>query len=129
MCPTSRTLATPGPAGRSLRRMVIITDNLSKSFGPVLAVSGLSLAIGEGEIFGFLGPNAAGKTTTIRLLLGFLRPSAGAATVLGWDAWRQAARAHEQLGYLPGDARLYDFMTGTEFLTLLARLRGRRGLS
>jgi ABC-2 type transport system ATP-binding protein len=108
-----------------MRRMVITTDNLGKSFGRVLAVSNLSLAIAEGEIFGFLGPNGAGKTTTMRLLLGFLRPSTGTATVLGWDAWRQAARAHEQVGYLPGDARLYDFMTGTEFLTLMARLRGR----
>jgi ABC-2 type transport system ATP-binding protein len=107
-------------------RMVITTDNLGKSFGQVLAVSNLSLEIAEGEIFGFLGPNGAGKTTTMRLLLGLLRPSAGTATVLGRDAWRQAAPAHEQVGYLPGDARLYDFMTGTEFLTLIARLRGRR---
>jgi ABC-2 type transport system ATP-binding protein len=106
--------------------MVISTDNLGKSFGRVVAVADLSLEIAEGEIFGFLGPNGAGKTTTMRLLLGLLRPSAGTATVLGWDAWRQAARAHEQLGYLPGDARLYDFMTGTEFLALMARLRGRR---
>jgi ABC-2 type transport system ATP-binding protein len=105
--------------------MVITTDNLGKSFGRVRAVSNLSLAIAEGEIFGFLGPNGAGKTTTMRLLLGLLRPSTGTATVLGWDAWRHAARAHEQVGYLPGDARLYDFMTGTEFLTLMARLRGR----
>ena len=108
-----------------MRRMVITTDNLGKSFGRVRAVSNLSLAIAEGEIFGFLGPNGAGKTTTMRLLLGLLRPSTGTATVLGWDAWRQAARAHERVGYLPGDARLYDFMTGTEFLTLMARLRGR----
>jgi ABC-2 type transport system ATP-binding protein len=105
--------------------MVITTDNLGKSFGRVLAVSNLSLNIAEGEIFGFLGPNGAGKTTTIRLLLGFLRPSTGTAAVLGWDAWREAARAHEQVGYLPGDPRLYDFMTGMEFLTLMARLRGR----
>jgi ABC-2 type transport system ATP-binding protein len=106
--------------------MVITTDNLSKSFRRVLAVSSLSLEIAEGEIFGFLGPNGAGKTTTMRLLMGFLRPSAGTATVLGWDAWREMARAHEQVGYLPGDARLYDFMTGAEFLALMARLRGRR---
>lgn len=106
--------------------MVITTNNLGKSFGRVAAVSGLSLEVGEGEVFGFLGPNGAGKTTTIRLLLGFLRPSAGTATVLGRDAWREAARAHEQIGYLPGDARLYDFMTGAEFLTLMARLRGLR---
>src|SRR5262245_58356107 len=105
--------------------MVITTNNLSKFFGRVPAVSDLSLQIAEGEIFGFLGPNGAGKTTTIRLLLGFLRPSAGTATVLGWDAWREGARAHEQVGYLPGDARLYGFMTGAEFLALLARLRGR----
>jgi ABC-2 type transport system ATP-binding protein len=105
--------------------MVITTKNLGKSFGSVRALSGLSLEIAEGEIFGFLGPNGAGKTTTIRLLLGFLRPSAGSATILGWDSWREPARAHEEIGYLPGDVRLYDFMTGAAFLTLMARLRGR----
>jgi ABC-2 type transport system ATP-binding protein len=109
--------------------MVITTENLGKCFGRTLAVSGVSLGVVEGEVFGFLGPNGAGKTTTIRLLLGFLRPSTGTATVLGCDAWRETARVHEQVGYLPGDARLYDFMTGTEFLTLMARLRGQRDLS
>jgi ABC-2 type transport system ATP-binding protein len=105
--------------------MVITTDKLGKSFGSVRALSGLSLEIAGGEIFGFLGPNGAGKTTTIRLLLGFLRPSAGSATILGWDSWRDSARAHEETGYLPGDVRLYDFRTGAEFLMLMARLRGR----
>jgi ABC-2 type transport system ATP-binding protein len=109
--------------------MVITTKSLSKCFGAVPAVSGLSLQIAEGEIFGFLGPNGAGKTTTIRLLLGFLRPSGGTATVLGRDAWREAAQAHEQIGYLPGDVRLYDFMTGADFLALMARLRGLRGIA
>src|SRR5262245_2465427 len=119
----------PDDAPSDTRRMVITTHNLCKSFGPVRAVSNLSLQIAAGEIFGFLGPNGAGKTTTIRLLLGFLRPSGGTATVLGRDAWREAARAHEQIGYLPGDVRLYDFMTGAAFLTLLARLRGHRGIA
>src|SRR5262249_12834277 len=119
----------PRQPGDRQAAVVISTDNLGKRFGRTLAVSGVSLGVGEGEIFGFLGPNGAGKTTTIRLLLGFLRPSAGRATVLGCDAWREAARVHEQVGYLPGDARLYDFMTGTGFLTMMARLRGQRDIS
>src|SRR5438067_1816792 len=73
--------------------MVITTKNLGKRYGRTLAVSGVSLGVGEGEIFGFLGPNGAGKTTTIRLVLGFLRPSAGTATVLGCDAWREGGSA------------------------------------
>jgi ABC-2 type transport system ATP-binding protein len=105
--------------------MVIVTRNLFKSFRSTRAVSDLCLEIAEAEIFGFLGPNGAGKTTTIRLLLGFLRPTCGTATVLGQDSWRDSARVHEEVGYLPGDARPYDFLTGREFLTLLARLRGR----
>ena len=102
---------------------IIETFNLTKSYGRVNALSDLSLQIHEGEIFGFLGPNGAGKTTTIRLLLGFLKPTQGRATILGLDTWRDAVRVHEQVGYVPGDVRLYEYMTGQQFLDMLNGLR------
>jgi len=89
------------------------------------ALTGLDLEIHEGEIFGFLGPNGAGKTTMIRLLLGYLHPSAGSATVLGFDTEResQAIRAH--VGYLPGGIALYDTMSGLDLLDYLCGLYRR----
>ena len=81
--------------------------------------------VGEGELLGFLGPNGAGKTTTIRVLLGFLRPSAGGATIFGLDCWRASARIKQDVGYLPGDLRLYPPMSGREHLSLFGAIRRR----
>jgi ABC-2 type transport system ATP-binding protein len=75
-------------------------------------------------VFGYLGPNGAGKSTTIRLLLDLVRPSAGSASLLGLDARRQGVAARRRVGYLPGDLRLPDRLTGQEQLDSLARLRG-----
>ncbi|AGM05868.1 ABC transporter ATP-binding protein [Amycolatopsis keratiniphila] len=94
---------------------------LSKRFGRTLAVDDLSLSVPPGEVFGFLGPNGAGKSTTIRLLLGFLRPSAGTATVFGVPA-ADVRQAHRTLGYVPGDVALWPDLTGGEILELLARV-------
>ncbi|WP_063273819.1 ABC transporter ATP-binding protein, partial [Amycolatopsis keratiniphila] len=94
---------------------------LSKRFGRTLAVDDLSLSVAPGEVFGFLGPNGAGKSTTIRMLLGFLRPSAGTATVFGVPA-ADVRRAHRSLGYVPGDVALWPDLTGGEILELLARV-------
>jgi ABC-2 type transport system ATP-binding protein len=102
---------------------IIETSNLTKSYGRVAALSNLSLQICEGEIFGFLGPNGAGKTTTIRLLLGLLKPTQGRATVSGLDAWRDAVHVHKLVGYVPGDVRLYEYMTGQQLLDMLSGLR------
>jgi len=79
----------------------------------------------EGEIFGFLGPNGAGKTTAIRLLLGFLHPTAGGATVLGLDIVRDSVAIRRRVGYLPGGIALYDNLTGEELLDYLVRLYRR----
>jgi len=103
----------------------IETRGLGKRYGRVRALEDLSLRVEEGEVFGFLGPNGAGKTTTIRLLLGLLRPSAGAATVLGRPAAPGAAAVRADLGYLPGELALWPTFTGAHTLAFLERLSGR----
>jgi ABC-2 type transport system ATP-binding protein len=97
---------------------------LTKYYGRRRGISGVSLDVGEGEVFGFLGPNGAGKTTTIRLLLGFIHPTSGHATVLGRDAWADAAHVHHSLAYLSGDPAYLGELTGAETLDFLGRLRG-----
>src|SRR5437870_11074605 len=87
---------------------VIRIEALVKHYGRVPALAGVDLRVGRGEIFGFLGPNGAGKTTALRILMGLLRASAGAASVFGLDAWRQSPRIRRDVGYLPGDVRLYE---------------------
>lgn len=104
----------------------IATEGLTKSYGAVLALDGLTVEVEPGEVFGFLGPNGAGKTTTIRLLLDLIRPTAGRAAILGYDCQRQALAAHALVGYLPGDLRLYEGLTARQHVELFARLRGRR---
>ena len=101
---------------------VIRTEGLTKHFGTVEAVDGLDLTIERGEVFGYLGPNGAGKTTTIRLLLDFLRPTRGRATVLGGSGADPAIR--RRIGYLPGDLRLDPTYRGTEVFELFGALRG-----
>ena len=91
----------------------------------VRALSDLTISVDEGEIFGFLGPNGAGKTTTIRLLLGFLHPSAGTASVLGHDIVDGSLAIRAETGYLPGGIALYDTLTGEQVLDYLARLYRR----
>ncbi|WP_158057773.1 ABC transporter ATP-binding protein [Halorussus halophilus] len=93
----------------------IETSGLTKRFGEdVLAVDSLDLQVEEGEIFGFLGPNGAGKSTTINMLLDFLRPTEGTATVLGYDAQRETDEIRQRIGVLPEGAALYDRLTGRE---------------
>lgn len=88
----------------------------------VVAVQDLSLEVKRGEIFGLLGPNGAGKTTTIKVLMGFVRPSAGAAWVSGQEAGSLEAR--RRLGYLPEHPQLYEFLRGDEYLEFAGRLTG-----
>jgi ABC-2 type transport system ATP-binding protein len=102
----------------------IQTVDLSKRYGRVRALEGLNLTVQQGEVFGFLGPNGAGKTTTIRLLLDFIRPSRGRAEVLGLDTHRDSLAIRRRTGYLPGDAALYQPLTGLGLLATLDDLRG-----
>ncbi|HBT48098.1 MAG TPA: ABC transporter ATP-binding protein [Peptococcaceae bacterium] len=101
---------------------IIVTENLTKRYGPVTAVEGLNLEIYEGEIFGLLGPNGAGKTTTILMLLGLTEPTAGRALVAGLDATRQPLAVKRIVGYLPDNVGFYDDMTARENLFYTARL-------
>lgn len=103
----------------------IETVGLTKTYGgKVQALVDLDLTVERGEVFGYLGPNGAGKSTTIRLLLGLIRPTAGRAAIFGRDALVDGVTARRDVGYLPGDLRLGDRLTGREQLDSLARLRG-----
>jgi ABC-2 type transport system ATP-binding protein len=99
----------------------VLTEGLTKRFGSTTAVDHLDLEVRPGEVFGFLGPNGAGKSTTVRLLLGFLRASAGRALIFGTDAVDPVA-AHQHLAYVPADVALWPDLTGAETLALLGNL-------
>ena len=103
---------------------MIETAGLSKRYGSRRGIESVDISVGEGEVFGFLGPNGAGKTTMIRCLLGFLRPSAGRATIFGLDCWLQAAEAHRRLSFLPSEPGYLGELTSAEQLGHLAALRG-----
>ena len=104
------------------------SEGLSKTFRVgflarrVRAVEDLSFEVRAGEIFGLLGPNGAGKTTTLKMLLGFVRPSAGRAFIAGERVGTVASRRH--LGYLPENPALYEFLRGDEYLVFAGRLAG-----
>ena len=102
----------------------IETAALAKTYaGGVRALAGLDLRVERGEIFAFLGPNGAGKSTTIRLLLDLIRPTGGRAWILGHDCRTESLETRRHVGYVPGDLRLFDRLTGREQLDSLARLR------
>lgn len=98
--------------------------HLTKHYGDTVAVDDVSLTVPRGVVFGYLGPNAAGKTTTIRMLLGLLKPTSGHSELLGIDSWSQRENAHTSIGYLPGEFVAYPDLTSTEYLRFLGNLRG-----
>src|SRR5262245_59476333 len=102
--------------------MLVRTEELTKNYGSFRALDSLNLDIAPGEIFGLHGPNGSGKSTAIRLLLGFLRPTAGRATVAGHDCWRDSVAVRQRVAYLPGELRLYENMTGRQLVRFLCRL-------
>ena len=102
----------------------IIARGVSKRYGPTLALESLDLEIERGEVFGLLGPNGSGKTTFIRLLAGYLLPTAGHLEIDGCDSVRDTLRARARIGYVPEAAPVYGNMRVREFLTFMARLRG-----
>ena len=104
---------------------ILSASGLTKRYGRRTGVEGLDLSLREGSVCGFLGPNGVGKSTTIRLLLGFLRPTAGRAAILGMDCWRDSGRIKQEVGYLPGDLRLYPWLTLRSALKLWGRIRRR----
>jgi ABC-2 type transport system ATP-binding protein len=105
--------------------MLLRTEHLTKDYGRRRALDDLNLEVAPGEVFGLLGPNGSGKSTALRLLLGFLRPTAGKATIAGHDCWRDGVAARRHVAYLPGELRLYENMTGRQLVQFLSQLRGR----
>ena len=103
---------------------VVEMTGVVKRFGAVTALDGLDFEVAAGEVHGFLGPNGSGKSTTLRLLLGLWRSSAGTIRVLGLDPWREVATLHRRLAYVPGDVACWPNLTGGEVIDLLGRLQG-----
>ncbi len=101
---------------------MIKIENLSKHFGELIAVDRLSIEIPKGEFFAFLGPNAAGKTTTIKLLTGLLKPTSGGASICGYDIQKDYIKAKSLISYIPDFPFLYDKLTGQEFLDFIVQL-------
>ncbi|MCL6553242.1 MAG: ABC transporter ATP-binding protein [Firmicutes bacterium] len=112
-------MSTPAP--------VIETQGLTKRYGAFTAVDNLTLRIHAGEVFGLLGPNGSGKTTTILMLLGLTEPTSGTARVLGEDPARNPLAVKRRVGYLPDSVGFYDELTAVENLAYTARLNGLRG--
>ena len=111
---------------------MIELDGLTKAFAgtdgrPKTAVEGVSFSVRPGEVFGLLGPNGAGKTTTLRMLCTVLRPTAGFATVAGFDVVTQAAQVRRHIGFLSANTGVYDRMTAWEMVEYYGRLAGMSG--
>lgn len=104
---------------------VIVTYQLTKSYGTFQALKDLNLEVKQNEIYGFIGPNGAGKSTTIRILLGLLRNSGGKAEIFGKDVYQNASELHSHLAYVPSDVNLWPYLTGGEVIDLLAKMRGK----
>jgi len=103
---------------------VIDVRGLTKRYGPIEAVAGVSFSVGRGEIVGFLGPNGAGKTTTLRMLTGFMPATAGTAIVAGHDVHREPLEVKRNIGYLPEHVPLYPEMRVRSFLRYVAEVKG-----
>jgi len=114
----------PGPHGRASAGASLEVDAVSKSFGPVQALSSVSFSVGAGEIVGLLGPNGAGKSTTMKAVLGLLRPDAGTIRLFGRGVGEDPLETKRQVGYVPESPALYEFLTGAEYLDFVADMYG-----
>ncbi len=110
-------------------KTVIEVKSLDKRFGPIHAVRGISFSVKNGEVLGFLGPNGAGKSTTMKMITGFLEPTAGTVSVCGYDIQEDPIKVKEKIGYLPEGAPLYGEMTVKKFLEFIADIRGMKGIA
>lgn len=102
---------------------LVQTRSLTKRYPEVTALNDCTLDIEQGEVFGLLGPNGAGKTTLLRLIMGFLKPTSGQATVDGLDCYQDRVNVHQRIAYLPGDARLFRTMRGRHVLKFFSQVR------
>ena len=103
---------------------MLTIENLEKRFGSLRALDGVSLEVEDDCIVGLIGPNGSGKTTTIRILLGFIRASAGRAQLFGLDSHVHSSRIRSRIGYVPGEYGMYEEMRGLEYLRFFGALRG-----
>ena len=103
---------------------MITVNNVTKNFGQIAAVRGVSFTIAAGEVVGFLGPNGAGKSTTMRMIAGYLPPSSGSIHIAGVDQAQNPGRAKSKIGYLPESAALYTDMEVSDFLKFMGRMHG-----
>jgi len=108
--------------------LLIEASGLSMAYKGGKGVFSLNFSVKQGEAFGYLGPNGSGKTTTIRLLMGFMRAQSGTCSIDGMDCWKDAARIKQSLGFLPGEISLFDDMSGASFLRFLMEMRGRKDM-
>lgn len=106
---------------------LVQTQNLVKRFGSHTVVDQVSLQVKKGEVLGFLGPNGAGKSTTMRMITGYLEPSAGMVAINGLDIAKDAIKAKAHIGYLPEGVPLYPEMTPRQFLKFIGEIRGLKG--
>ncbi len=106
---------------------MIVLENLTKRFGALTAVDDVSMTVGRGEVLGFLGPNGAGKSTTMKMVAGYLTPTAGTARVMGHDVGQAPLQVKAAIGYLPEGAPTYGDMTVQSFLKFIAEVRGFSG--
>lgn len=106
------------------RPPAIEAQGLTKRYGATLALASLDLKVYQGEVYGYLGPNGSGKTTTIRLLLGLHRPTAGRSRLFGIDAWADPVEAHRRVAYVAGEPFLWPSLTAAETFEFLARVHG-----
>jgi len=106
---------------------MLTVNTLTKNFGQIQAVNGVSFTVEKGEVLGFLGPNGAGKSTTMRMITGFIPPTSGTAAICGHDILNDPVAAKRCIGYLPENAPSYHTMTVTDFLTFIGRIRGFEG--
>jgi gliding motility-associated transport system ATP-binding protein len=103
---------------------IVVAEGLCKRFGRRHAVDDVSFALAPGEVLGLLGPNGSGKSTILRMLVGYLRPDDGRATVAGYDVITEGGAARAHIGYVPEDTPLYEGMRGEEFLRMMAAIKG-----
>ena len=120
-------MATGGEDTLHSNAPMIEVHELTKRFGRHTAVDGISFSVDKGEIVGFLGPNGAGKTTTLRMLTGFLPPTAGRASIAGFDVAKESLKARTQIGYMPENVPLYEEMRTREYLKFRGKLKGLSG--
>ncbi len=121
--PSEQENLSHGSAGFFLSHHLIQVKNLSKSYGNFQALSEISFQAKRGEILGFLGPNGAGKTTTMRILTGYMPPTAGSAKVAGFDVVEESLEVRKRVGYLPETVPLYPELSAREYLSFMGSLR------